>query len=92
MDTTVLTNILFASLSAFLIVLIIAFLAFAWAGILFLRKLSLLVSSVHRASEKMIEDVEAVRERIKSGEAAMASFFWYAANFLKDNWKKIKRQ
>lgn len=84
MDTTIFTNILFSALSIFLI--------FITIGLTFLIiNIILVLKVIKKESEKIVEDINNARERVKDGGAMIASFVTHAVSFFNKFAKKSKK-
>ena len=90
MDTTFLTNVLFLSLTVFLACLTISALLIVGYVIAVLKAMRQFFNTIHKESEKIAQDVEWVREKIKKGESAVLSFIVYLASMLGVGQKNTK--
>lgn len=80
MDTTILTNVLFAILSLFLIFTVTIF-----------AILTLYIIKIAKSAHSILETIKRGSEKIKSGEALIVSSIAHAISFFKDHRKKSKK-
>jgi hypothetical protein len=92
MDTTVFTNILFASLSALIIIVIFGFAILLIFAVAILKSINNFLKVIKDESEKIAQDIESVREKVKGGGVAFASMAMQLISFFKNNQKKSKKK
>ncbi len=85
MDTSIFINILFATLSIFIICITIGFVV----GILYVI---LLLKIVKNEWEKIAKDIDSVRGKVRSGEAMITSLAMYIASFFSNHKKRSKKE
>ena len=90
MDTTLFQNVLFSALSLFIVVLTIIFIVFIVYSILILKRIHTIFIVIKKEAEKITNDIDYVRERLKSGGMIATSLMMYLASFFKKQQKKSK--
>lgn len=83
MDTILSTNVLFYTLSVFFILLTMGFLVVFIYVIMIFRV-------IKREAQKIENDIDAVREKLKNGGTAVASFLVYITSLFNKNKKSRK--
>ena len=91
MDTTLFQNILFATLSIFLIIVTAAVAVFIFYMVLVLKSLREFFDIIKKESEKITQDIDAVRQKVKNAGATVASFIVQLLSFFKGREKRSKK-
>jgi len=91
MDTTIITNILFACLSMSIIFITIGFIFITIYFVSFLKNIHALINIIKKESEKISVDIDGVREKIKDTGATLTSFISRIIPFLKKTTKKVEK-
>jgi len=91
MDTTLFQNILFATLSIFLIIVTAAVAVFIFYMVLVLKSLREFFDIIKKESEKIAQDIDAVRQKVKNAGATVASFIVQLLSFFKGREKRSKK-
>ncbi|MSU54344.1 MAG: hypothetical protein EXS48_00690 [Candidatus Staskawiczbacteria bacterium] len=84
MDTILATNILFYTLTIFLVLFAVCVVAVSINVIMIIRVLK-------REAERIESDIKAVRDKVKNGSMAITSFLVSIASFLNKKDKKSKK-
>lgn len=84
MDTIFSTNVLFYILSVFFILLTLCLLVVSIYTIMIFRV-------IKREAQKIENDIDAVREKLKNGGTAVTSFLVYIASLFNKNKKSRKK-
>ena len=91
MDTTFSTNILFSMLSIFIFIATLGFAVAMLFLISIFKNINLALQVIKKEFEKISDDIEKAREKVRSGEAMIASFASYIASFFKGRPKDSKK-
>jgi len=91
MDTILATNILFYILSFFFLLLTIGFIIWIIYVIKILKSILAFLAVIKEEAEKITQDIEAMKEKVKGGGAVFKSIALHILSFLKKPEKKSKK-
>ncbi len=90
MDTIISTNILFFTLSVFIIFLTFCTAFLFFYTVLIFKNINYFFEIIKRETGKIEIDIDAVREKVKDGGILVASFLVYLMSFFRKS-KKSKK-
>ena len=88
MDTTIVTNILFMTLSIFLITVMIIFGFLITYLISTIKILKSLVNTTENQIKKVAEDIENIKTKAKYSQLIFASVIMHSLSFIKKTYEK----
>lgn len=91
MDTILFTNILFVAITLFLIFITVTFTILLIYIILVFKHINAFLKAIKKESEKIAQDIDNVRGKIKDGEDMLVSFVTGIMSFFKNSRKKSKK-